>query len=63
MRLNERAFDFDRKIADARVEQSFVGDEAPFESRRHAKDCNCDFRGALEVKRKKERDNFPTLWL
>jgi len=35
VRLDERAFDTNRKIADASVEQSLIGDETPFESRRH----------------------------
>lgn len=48
MRFDERTFDADRQIANASVQESFVGDDAPFESRRHSRNCSDDQISALE---------------
>ena len=40
VRLDERAFDANGKIADASVQQPLIGDQTPLESRRHASDCS-----------------------
>src|ERR1043165_3369513 len=56
MRLDERAFNFDWQIADAGVEQTLIGDETPFESRRHARNCSSrSARGARLVSEKRRQ--------
>ena len=47
--FEERSLDPDREIADTRVEQSLIRNEAPSESGRHSANCNCDWFERLDA--------------